>query len=109
MQSHLSFPTLAHCEALDAADPLRSLRGMFSLPDGVIYLDGNSLGVLPVATAQRVADVVTQEWGVGLIRSWNNAGWFESPQRVGDKIARLVGARAGELVAPTVRRSTYSK
>jgi kynureninase len=91
--------TLAHCQALDAADPLRSLRNLFTLPEGVIYLDGNSLGVLPSATAQRVADVVTQEWGVGLVRSWNSAGWFASPQRVGDKIARLVGARAGEVVA----------
>ncbi len=101
MQSTLVLPfsTLAHCQALDAADPLRGLRDLFSLPEGVIYLDGNSLGALPVATAQRVAEVVTQEWGVGLIRSWNSAGWIESPQRVGDKIARLVGARAGELVA----------
>ena len=91
--------TLADCKALDAADPLRSLRKLFSLPDGVIYLDGNSLGVLPVATAQRVADVVKKEWGVGLIRSWNSANWFESPQHAGDKIAQLIGARAGEVVA----------
>jgi kynureninase len=91
--------TLAHCQTLDAADPLRSLRNLFTLPEGVIYLDGNSLGVLPNTTAQRVADVVTKEWGEGLIRSWNSAGWFASPQRVGDKIARLIGARAGEVVA----------
>ncbi len=91
--------TLADCQARDAADPLHSLRYLFTLPHGVIYLDGNSLGVLPVATAQRVADVVNKEWGVGLIRSWNSAGWFESPQRAGDKIAQLVGAHAGEVVA----------
>jgi kynureninase len=91
--------TLAQCQALDAADPLRSLRNLFTLPEDVIYLDGNSLGVLPVATAQRVADVVAKEWGVGLVRSWNSAGWFASPQRVGDKIARLIGARTGEVVA----------
>jgi kynureninase len=92
-------PDLAHCQALDAADPLRSLRDTFNLPHGVIYLDGNSLGALPKATPARVTQVVTQEWGVGLIRSWNTAGWFESPQRVGDKIARLIGARLGEVVA----------
>jgi kynureninase len=91
--------TLADCQAHDAADPLRSLRDLFSLPEGVIYLDGNSLGVLPVATTQRVADVVNKEWGVGLIRSWNSAGWFESPQQAGDQIAQLIGARAGEVVA----------
>jgi kynureninase len=91
--------TLADCLALDAADPLRSLRHLFSLPEGVIYLDGNSLGVLPVATAQRVAEVVKQEWGVGLIRSWNSAGWVNSAQHAGDKIARLIGARAGEVIA----------
>ncbi len=98
-QTPISAPTLAQCHSADAADPLRGLRDLFSLPPGVIYLDGNSLGVLPSATAQRVAQVVTQEWGVGLIRSWNSAGWFASPQRIGDKIAQLIGARAGEVVA----------
>lgn len=85
-------------EALDAADPLAPLRAQFSLPPGVIYLDGNSLGVLPVATAARVQQVVQQEWGQDLIRSWNSAGWMHLPQRVGDKIAQLVGAGPGQLV-----------
>ena len=84
--------------ALDAADALAPLREQFSLPPGLIYLDGNSLGVLPKAIAARVQQVVQQEWGVDLIQSWNTAGWMELPQRVGDKIARLVGAGAGELV-----------
>ncbi|MGA8513438.1 MAG: kynureninase [Burkholderiaceae bacterium] len=92
-------PDLAHCQALDAADPLRSLRDLFHLPQGVIYLDGNSLGALPKATPARLAQVIAEEWGVGLIRSWNTAGWFGSPQQVGDKIARLIGARLGEVVA----------
>ena len=91
--------TLADCRALDAQDPLRSLRDLFSLPKGVIYLDGNSLGVLPKTAAVRVAHAVTHEWGEGLIRSWNTAGWFEMPQRLGDKIARLIGAAPGEVVA----------
>jgi len=91
--------TLQDCRSLDAQDPLRGLRDQFNLPEGVIYLDGNSLGVLPRAAAARVAHAVTQEWGEGLIRSWNSAGWFELPQRLGDKIARLIGARAGEVVA----------
>ena len=84
--------------ALDAADPLAPLREQFDLPAGVIYLDGNSLGVLPRATSARVQQVVRQEWGEGLIRSWNSAGWIDLPRRVGDKIARLVGAAPGELV-----------
>ena len=91
--------TRLHCQQRDAQDPLRHLRDQFSLPAGVIYLDGNSLGALPKTTAARVAEVVTQEWGVGLIRSWNKAGWFELPQRLGDKIARLIGANLGEVVA----------
>ena len=91
--------TLAYCQQCDAQDPLRALKDQFNLPPGVIYLDGNSLGVLPKATPARVAEVVTQEWGVGLIRSWNTAGWFESPQKAGNKIARLIGAKAGEVVA----------
>ncbi|HJV67757.1 kynureninase [Ideonella sp.] len=89
----------ADCVALDAADPLAPLREQFTLPEGVNYLDGNSLGVLPAATPARVAEVVQREWGEGLIRSWNTAGWITLSQRVGDKIARLVGAGGGELVA----------
>jgi kynureninase len=84
---------------LDAADALAPLRAQFALPDGVIYLDGNSLGALPRLTAGRVQQVVQQEWGQSLIRAWNDAGWIDLPHRVGDKIARLVGAGAGELVA----------
>ncbi len=91
--------TLQDCRGLDAQDPLRELRGLFALPQGVIYLDGNSLGPLPKATVSRVARAITQEWGEGLIRSWNSAGWFDLPQRLGDKIAQLVGARRGEVVA----------
>jgi len=90
--------TRQDCLALDAADPLRELRNQFTLPEGVIYLDGNSLGALPAATPARVAAAIQQEWGEGLIRSWNSAGWIALPQRLGDKIARLVGAAPGELV-----------
>ena len=91
--------TLQACHLLDTQDPLRSLRDQFTLPEGVIYLDGNSLGALPKAAAARVAKVIAQEWGDGLIRSWNSAGWIDQPQRLGDKIARLVGASAGEVIA----------
>ena len=84
--------------ALDRADPLAPLRAQFHLPEGLVYLDGNSLGPLPRATPARVAEVMAREWGEGLIRSWNSAGWMSLPQRVGDKIARLVGAGPGELV-----------
>jgi kynureninase len=87
------------CAALDAADPLRSTRDLFTLPEGVIYLDGNSLGPLPRATPARIARVVEQEWGQGLIRSWNDAGWFAMPGRLGDRIAPWIGAGAGEVVA----------
>jgi kynureninase len=91
--------TLQDCRALDAQDPLRELRGLFTLPAGVIYLDGNSLGPLPKHAPERIARAVREEWGEGLIRSWNTAGWFGLPQRVGDRIATLVGARPGEVVA----------
>ncbi len=86
------------CLALDAADPLADLRERFDLPDGTIYLDGNSLGALPRATAARVADVVSREWGRDLIASWNTAGWIDAPRRIGDAIAPLIGARPGEVV-----------
>jgi len=90
--------TRTDAERLDADDPLAPVRDLFDLPDGTIYLDGNSLGALPRATAARVQEVVTQEWGGSLIESWNSAGWIDLPHRVGDKIARLVGAGPGELV-----------
>ncbi len=85
-------------EALDRDDELAPLRDLFEIPEGVIYLDGNSLGALPKATPARVADVVREEWGRGLISSWNDAGWMATPSRVGDKIARLVGAPAGSVM-----------
>ena len=88
----------ADAEALDAEDPLARFREAFELPPGVIYLDGNSLGPLPRATPARLDAVVRGEWGEGLIRSWNTAGWMEAPQRVGGKIARLIGAEADEVV-----------
>ena len=90
--------TLADCEALDAQDPLRDCRSRFQLPAGVIYLDGNSLGALPVAVPVRLKQAVEQEWGQGLIRSWNDAGWYPAPQRVGARIAPLVGAHADEVI-----------
>ena len=91
--------TLEQALALDAADPLGGYPAQFMCPDGVIYLDGNSLGVMPKTAPARVAHAVTQEWGQDLIQSWNSAGWFNLPQRVGDKIARVIGAQAGEVVA----------
>jgi kynureninase len=91
--------TLQDCRALDAKDPLRSLRDLFLVPEGVVYLDGNSLGAMPKSVPERIAQTVNHEWGQGLIRSWNDAGWYEMPRRLGDKIAPLVGAKAGELVA----------
>lgn len=88
----------AQLARLDASDPLAPFRDRFTLPEGVIYLDGNSLGALPVATPARVAEVVAREWGAGLIRSWNEAGWIDLATRVGDKIARLIGAAPGSVV-----------
>ena len=94
--------TRAECASLDAADPLSPLRNGFDLErvdgEGIIYLDGNSLGALPKATADRVRQVVEEEWGGGLIRSWNRAGWITLSQRIADKIARLIGTRPGEVV-----------
>jgi kynureninase len=91
--------TREDCRALDARDPLRALRDLFTLPEGVIYLDGNSLGPLPKAAPERIARAVREEWGEGLIRSWNDAGWYELPRRLGDRIASLIGAGPDEVVA----------
>lgn len=88
----------AACQAMDAADPLAPLRDRFDLPEGLIYLDGNSLGAMPKDAAARAHDVVTREWGTGLIKSWNSAGWFDLPVRLGDKLAPLIGAAPGEVV-----------
>ncbi len=90
--------TRDEARAHDAADPLRALRERFVLPEGLIYLDGNSLGVLPKATAARQRDLIGREWGERLIRSWNEAGWIEAPQRVGARIAALIGARPHEVI-----------
>ena len=93
---------LDRARELDGADPLDGFRDRFTLPDGVIYLDGNSLGALPKAAGERVHQVVTGEWGEGLIRSWNasdlGVGWINLPQRIGAKIAPMIGARASEVI-----------
>ena len=94
--------TRDHCLALDSTDPLAPLRAQFALAgvdaDGLIYLDGNSLGVLPASVPGRIRTVIEDEWGVGLVRSWNTAGWITASQRIGDKIAGLVGAAPGEVI-----------
>ena len=83
--------------ALDAADPLAPLHGRFDLPDGILYLDGNSLGALPRAVPAALADAATRQWGERLIRSWNE-GWIDAPQRLGARIAPLIGAAADEVI-----------
>jgi kynureninase len=85
--------------ALDKADPLAAKRDEFFIPEGVIYLDGNSLGCLPNAVGARIADVVSREWGESLIRGWNDAGWIDMPARLGDRLAKLIGAAPGTVVA----------
>lgn len=89
----------AEAKALDAADPLVPFRDRFALREGLIYLDGNSLGALPKATGARLAEAVAQEWGEGLITSWLGAEWSTMPRRIGDKLARLLGAEPGEVIA----------
>jgi kynureninase len=83
---------------LDADDPLAALRERFVLPDGVVYLDGNSLGALSHGVAERVQDVVTRQWGQHLVRAWNDDSWWTAPERVGDRVARLLGAAPGQVV-----------
>ncbi len=95
---------LERARELDVADAIAHFRDRFDLPEGVIYLDGNSLGPLPRATRERLHRVIDTEWGEGLIRSWNElpgggGDWIAMPQRVGAKIAPLIGAQAHEVIA----------
>ncbi len=95
----MSEELLQRARELDAADPLAKHRELFVLPEGVIYLDGNSLGALPRETSGVMRRVIENEWGEGLIRSWNSAEWFEMAGRIGGKIAPLIGAMPHEVIA----------
>lgn len=88
----------AACEAFDRADPIRAFRDRFRLPEGVIYLDGNSLGALPKAAAERVTKVLDVEWGEHLVDGWLKDNWMGLSETLGDKIAKLIGADAGEVI-----------
>jgi kynureninase len=98
----------AACVERDATDPLRGLRDRFFIPEGIIYLDGNSLGPMPRAAAGILNRTIEQEWGRDLIRSWNSAGWFEMPVRLGDRVGALIGAAPGQtLVCDTTSINLY--
>ncbi len=101
MTNFLPSPDFAR--QLDSQDPLASYREHFVIPDpNLIYLDGNSLGMMPKAAQEMAHQVVNEQWGLDLIRGWNK-GWWDAPARVGDKIGRIIGAAAGQtLVADTV-------
>ena len=90
--------TREDCVALDGVDELGALRQEFILNDDLLYLDGNSLGPVTAAARRRVLEVIDVEWAEGLVRSWNSAGWMAAPTRIGDHLAPLIGARAGEVV-----------
>src|ERR1043165_4086881 len=89
---------LEHAHKLDAQDELASYRAAFVQEGDLIYMDGNSLGRLPRATIERLVAAVEQEWGRDLIRGWHH-GWYNAPQRIGDKIAGLLGAASGQVLA----------
>ncbi|WP_329257015.1 kynureninase [Streptomyces pseudovenezuelae] len=101
MTTALSATTTLHEQAaqLDADDTLADLRTRFLLPPDVVYLDGNSLGPLPAAVPAALDDVVRRQWATGLIGSWNAAGWWQAPLRVGDTIGTLIGAAPGQTIA----------
>ncbi|HEX6742448.1 MAG TPA: kynureninase [Sphingomicrobium sp.] len=90
--------TLDEAQALDAADPLAFARQRFRIADGVIYLDGNSLGALPIETAARLAETIERQWGPDLIASWNRHGWIDWPARIAARLAPIVGAKPSELL-----------
>ena len=96
------------CVARDSADPLRDFRERFVIPEGIIYLDGNSLGPMPRAAAEILGRTIEQEWGQDLIKSWNSAGWFDMPTRLGDRVGALIGAAPGQtLVCDTTSINLY--
>lgn len=99
MSTALDNPSLERAAEMDAADPLRHFREQFEIRTGLIYLDGNSLGMMPKRTVERMQRTVTEQWAQGLITSWLGADWVNSPTRIGDKIARLIGAAPGEVIA----------
>lgn len=94
-----AFTTRGACERADRNDPLAGFRDEFSLPEATIYLNGNSLGALPRAAAERAREVIEEQWGRHLIGSWNKHHWFELPTLIGEKISRLIGGGDGGCVA----------
>jgi len=88
----------AEIKALDAADPLAAKRKLFALPDGQLYLNGNSLGPLPTAVQQRMTELIGQEWGIDLVSSWNKHGWIDLPTATGEKVAALIGAAPEQVI-----------
>lgn len=85
-------------ESLDQQDSLACFRSRFELEEGLLYFNGNSLGAMPSGMSQRLQSFAENEWGRDIVRGWNTQGWYEMPQRVGDKIAPLIGADAGEVI-----------
>src|SRR5271156_6235150 len=98
MMPSTSPDTREACVARDLSDPLAAFRDRFVVPDGVIYLDGNSLGPMPRAAADILNRTIEQEWGHDLIGSWNSAGWFDMPLRLGDRVGAFLGAAPGQTV-----------
>jgi kynureninase len=98
MLSSASLASRQACVARDSVDPIRGFRDRFIIPDGIIYLDGNSLGPMPRAAMDILNRTIEQEWGQDLIRSWNNAAWFDMPVRLGDRVGALIGAAPGQTL-----------
>ncbi len=96
--SKMSLIDRAQCVALDAQDPLAFARARFDMPEGIVYLDGNSLGALPKETAAQITEVIRTQWGQDLITGWNKHGWVDLPRHLGAKLAGLIGADADEVV-----------
>jgi kynureninase len=108
MMPSASMKSREACVARDTVDPLRGFRDRFVIPDGIIYLDGNSLGPMPRAAADILNRTIEQEWGRDLVRSWNSAGWFDMPVRLGDRVGALLGAAPGQtLVCDTTSINLY--